>query len=743
MIAHRVFTITSCVLLLCAPLAGNEVEVVVPISANSPHVLLSLTDERDADDSSFFSIPKDEPGGSSLPLNAAPNYEVAVFDTGAPATIIGAESFRDFGIEAADRDGLNITELGGVGPSIEAVNSDPLGVYAVGFDGILREDPFFVDRTQMKGVFSNSILYAPSQDAIPNLVGTTISSHYTTLIDYGNPQIVDLDGETYRSPATTLVDLGSATAPTRRIGMTLVPGQLGTLPAFLPDLANLSLDDLSDNPSTPTIAGSFWLTANVTNNGVSRNQLDMIFDTGAQGSFVSEQIAAEMGFDVVRDKPDFVVRIAGVTGVSEEVPGFYADEFALPGTDGGLVLKDVPLIVFNLTDPRDGLNTLDGLIGMNLFATRNLTLNPEAGRSYLGVSDPAQPVHAWAATAATATFDSPSSWDESGVPEANWYTSLTNTMGSPQTALVQQDANVAMLVTKGHEGEAAGTMTVRIEEDKTLTLFGSAIIRDGSSVVLDNATLAPLAVEIRGGTVSGTGVVEGEVLSQGTISPAGVGATGTLEFTGSLDQLSRGVLEIEFGEIVDGELQFDSLEVAGNMTLDGQLAIGTTDDYVQPAPGETDRITFIRADQLIGEFAEYSFNGVPMEKEFSLASDQRAFRDHVGDGQFIWITFLGQNSVSIRNYQALGGDVDGDGEVQFNDFLEVATNFGSAADWTQGDLTGDGMVGFDDFLILSTNFEEVAFGAEPALSPVPEPSGAVLATLAVGICSLCRRRRRN
>ena len=54
----------------------------------------------------------------------------------------------------------------------------------------------------------------------------------------------------------------------------------------------------------------------------------------------------------------------------------------------------------------------------------------------------------------------------------------------------------------------------------------------------------------------------------------------------------------------------------------------------------------------------------------------------------------------------LVGDIDGDGEVGFGDFLLLSENFGRKAedDSLLGDLDLDGQVGFADFLILSANF---------------------------------------
>ena len=52
------------------------------------------------------------------------------------------------------------------------------------------------------------------------------------------------------------------------------------------------------------------------------------------------------------------------------------------------------------------------------------------------------------------------------------------------------------------------------------------------------------------------------------------------------------------------------------------------------------------------------------------------------------------------------GDTDGDGDVDFRDFLVLSSNFGSAVDsaFADADFNGDGTVSFVDFLVLSQNF---------------------------------------
>ncbi len=64
---------------------------------------------------------------------------------------------------------------------------------------------------------------------------------------------------------------------------------------------------------------------------------------------------------------------------------------------------------------------------------------------------------------------------------------------------------------------------------------------------------------------------------------------------------------------------------------------------------------------------------------------------------------------------SLPGDIDGDGQVQFSDFVILAENFGTSVDpGTNGDIDGDGVVQFSDFVILSENFGRIA--AAPAMA---------------------------
>lgn len=85
-----------------------------------------------------------------------------------------------------------------------------------------------------------------------------------------------------------------------------------------------------------------------------------------------------------------------------------------------------------------------------------------------------------------------------------------------------------------------------------------------------------------------------------------------------------------------------------------------------------------------------------------------------------------------------GGDFDGNGRVEFADFLVLSANFSQdVGSHTEGDIDCNGKVEFADFLVLSANFG-TAVGGET--SSVPEPSSWVM-IFSIGLIGLKLRRR--
>lgn len=80
------------------------------------------------------------------------------------------------------------------------------------------------------------------------------------------------------------------------------------------------------------------------------------------------------------------------------------------------------------------------------------------------------------------------------------------------------------------------------------------------------------------------------------------------------------------------------------------------------------------------------------------------------------------------------GDADGNGEVDFADFLTLSGNFSQPGVYTAGDFNKNGTVDFGDFLLLSENY------GSSTIASVPEPTHALLVTATLG-CLMLRRRR--
>lgn len=90
---------------------------------------------------------------------------------------------------------------------------------------------------------------------------------------------------------------------------------------------------------------------------------NFLFDTGAQLSVISTDMALSLGLDL--DNPTTSIDVQGVAG-NETVPGFTITKLVIPRMDGGLLeLTDVPIYVLDVAPG------IDGIFGMNLLNVAN------------------------------------------------------------------------------------------------------------------------------------------------------------------------------------------------------------------------------------------------------------------------------------------------------------------------------------------------------------------------------------
>ena len=66
----------------------------------------------------------------------------------------------------------------------------------------------------------------------------------------------------------------------------------------------------------------------------------------------------------------------------------------------------------------------------------------------------------------------------------------------------------------------------------------------------------------------------------------------------------------------------------------------------------------------------------------------------------------------------LGGDADGNGKVEFADYVALELGFGYSGSWADGDFNGDGKVNFKDYVVLEANFGRSSTAQAPAAAPL-------------------------
>jgi len=115
-----------------------------------------------------------------------------------------------------------------------------------------------------------------------------------------------------------------------------------------------------------------------------------------------------------------------------------------------------------------------------------------------------------------------------------------------------------------------------------------------------------------------------------------------------------------------------------------------------------------------------------------------------------WVATFSQYGTINFNFIEIGvppipGDVNGDGDVDLDDFETIRTNFSTAVGSREdGDLTGDGVVDLNDFGQWKDNYPFPGGGGGGLANSgsAPEPSSLVMIALALG-WALGRSRRRS
>jgi len=369
-----------------------------PIGGYQPLVAVSMTNEDTVDDLDFFAVNTDTylanglPGAHALASNGSPHYRVALMDTGAQVHLMTADAITNFDFAGNNLLGTEQIGLGGAGGTEFGTIQDPTGIYVTGFSNVTGGPSLSLNTSSLVGQYNVSIVGANDPASLlPDVVGLPLLSQYTTVIRADQRREIVVGADVFESPQVELLPFGDPGIPSiiRHAPLQLLPGSaFASPPAFFPNLGLPDPNDFHQDPSIPSnIPGAMFIQGDIFNAGVAQNNLLMFFDTGSQVTVVSELVASNLGFDVVLDTPEFTVEIQGAGGVVLDVPGFFVESFGLDTTGGAFTLSNVPVIVLNVPDPRDGINIVPAIIGTNLFADRNIIINPEPGNAFLAISD--------------------------------------------------------------------------------------------------------------------------------------------------------------------------------------------------------------------------------------------------------------------------------------------------------------------------------------------------------------------
>ena len=692
---------------------------------------VTLTDQEDLDDLNFYAVRQTFISGNALP-GGSYTY-MATLDSGSQSHILSATDAAAVNIADSIRAGTYTIDAQGANGVESLLVSDPLGVFVTGSNNVtVSGGAIHAPTNTFKGQFQTAVMTAPTGSVLPSVIGTPMLGQYA--VNMRNSQtrrIVKPDGSVIRTPNIEFTDHGAGAQYPLKLSLRMQDpnGAASADPAFFPSFENF--DNFSDNPSAPTFWSFPIANVNVQHTGGNLTQQPFLFDTGAQVTVLSAETADAVGFDVVTDTPAFTIDVLGVGGV-QQAKGFFVQRLELPVTGGSAIFTDVPVLVLDVVDPRTGSGIIPGIIGMNLFTDRDLSLDlNKTGASFARFTEPMIPQ--WNQNAS-------GTW----LPDANW------TLGVPDGEDVP--ANFLGAITAARTINVDGNYTIgsmKFDNANSYSLVGPG--------TLTFATLGrPSKIEV----VSGSHSVASTLAFDKSMNLI-VSAGATLTLSGNTSSPTSSVTKTGTGQARLRDARFASLAVnqgsvqliASTSTTDGntmgvlQIAAGATLDLTnRPLAIDyttTSPIATVRTDLAAGRLMS------------SLATANKA----VGYGEASDLSLTGFGGVALVGDAVvmrltLKGDADLNLTVGFSDLVRLAQHYNQTNQtWTSGDFNYDGTVGFADLVALAQNYNGVysldgldsvpgggEFAADWALaqSLVPEPT-ALFAVVAASLMVVRRR----
>jgi hypothetical protein len=718
-----------------------------PINGFVPHVVFGLTNEDDPDaqlqealeDQLLTGI--NPPGGNIWLPNgtATAKYLIATLDTGAQSHIISYADTPAFDFPGNELETFNSTEVIGASGTETVDISMPLGVYMTGLGNATTSGSTITPTGALKGHYNASVLSAAQSDSIlPNIIGAPIMAQYQVAISNSNPKSLTVGSTTYHSPQVTLTSLFSAPQlPTNYYRMTLeVQSPSGVSPVAsyfgLPEIVGSEIVYI---PQTPTFWSSLFANVSGSDAGNSVSNRQLLFDTGAQVTVFSEDTAAEYGYysgGPEPSTPEFMVDVEGVGGTIQ-VPGFYVDNLKVLTNGGYVTWNNVPVLVLDLPDARDGVGYLPGVLGMNLFTDRDLIVNGGLENPAVAFSQQFQ----W-------NDNANGLWSESakwigGTPNmaprpAQFLSKIT----APRTITVDGDYTIGNLTfdnANRYTIGGAGRLTLQNFDSPTVIGVYSGSHTINAPMTLASETIINVAQPASKLTITNDVTATGIKLTKtgdGTVEMKNVRADslaldgGTVAIIPSVSTAATSVLKSISATNGKLDLQNTRLIVRGT-TGGGTAQLGSWNGSAYTG------ITGLVADgHLIT--TQSSATAPNFRTTLGVATaDQIARVGQPFGGQ----TILAGDVLVMYTY---AGDADLDGSIDGDDFGQIDSGFSAnLKGYFNGDFNYSGKIDADDYFLIDANYGRQGAPIASGAAAVPEP--AALSLMVASFAIAARRRR--
>ncbi|MFH1369844.1 MAG: aspartyl protease family protein [Planctomycetota bacterium] len=314
--------------------------------------------------------------GSFLTGSPQSDYAIGIYDTGASAHVMGNAPAVQAGLfSGAGYVTSNPVIISGVTGETEAWVSEPIGIFVDGL-GAIEPSGLLLDRSGMMGQSNVAIVVGQGGSPVdlPTAIGSPLSVYFTAVFYNDTPITVTRGTDEFTAPDIRIYQQDDVSIPTYS----------NLIPLELRPLGGVSVQyvfdpyDLDFPPTSPSViignsSQSIFFVASVDLYEGSHSAIDktrFMFDTGAQVTVIGSRVAARLALNPA--DPNFEVEIQGITGNPITAPGFYIDSIDIPALGEWLSLTNVPVILLDVPSPEGG--TVDGIIGMNLFADLNFVL---------------------------------------------------------------------------------------------------------------------------------------------------------------------------------------------------------------------------------------------------------------------------------------------------------------------------------------------------------------------------------